>query len=521
MPDTSRTLAQIKALLGDNNSGEISPQDLRDAIESIVKPVIDGDFDKHDGQLKVTGHSALGTTATINGEVLTGYTPSTSVVVIKESTVRATGTSILDAGVASQLTFNKADAYVGGEYAPSIYALIGDVIWDARSGTVGVNNNDAVGVVGTSRLKPTATMPPHIMYGAELGAVIESGAVQMQSDLAGVHASLAVLGTTPSAPWTTGIDAAALLTRLILGRTGTYNAAGAHLRSPSGGGIPTSLYGLYVEPQIIGSVDSWNIYSEGGTSKNKLEGKLLVGLSLESNTVEVTSGTHASGTRDRSAILFRTLDGVARGGIGPMGQSYGTIGLFSSNGSMALAFGDATILLNRPFAEIASAIRFTPRGDVSAGIYMTSGGNIPLLRLVPITGHTADILQVRAIGDGSTLLALTAAGRIHMAGRDVLLENGSGIVQLIGGTSGLSLLTDAGDTINFAPGGSSHFRMNDSAEIELISSAAAIRWTHASTQQTTVGAAGGASALPATPTKYLKVKDSAGTVLVIPAYAAS
>lgn len=47
------------------------------------------------------------------------------------------------------------------------------------------------------------------------------------------------------------------------------------------------------------------------------------------------------------------------------------------------------------------------------------------------------------------------------------------------------------------------------------------RWNATANQQTTVGAAGAASALPATPTKYLKVKDSAGTVLVIPAYAAA
>jgi len=47
------------------------------------------------------------------------------------------------------------------------------------------------------------------------------------------------------------------------------------------------------------------------------------------------------------------------------------------------------------------------------------------------------------------------------------------------------------------------------------------KWESATLAQTTVGAAGGASALPATPTKYLKVQDSAGTTLVIPAYAAS
>jgi hypothetical protein len=43
----------------------------------------------------------------------------------------------------------------------------------------------------------------------------------------------------------------------------------------------------------------------------------------------------------------------------------------------------------------------------------------------------------------------------------------------------------------------------------------------AGSEQTTVGAAGAGSPLPATPTKYLKVVDSAGTTLVVPAYAAA
>jgi len=42
----------------------------------------------------------------------------------------------------------------------------------------------------------------------------------------------------------------------------------------------------------------------------------------------------------------------------------------------------------------------------------------------------------------------------------------------------------------------------------------------AGNEQLTVGAAGAASAPPATPTKYLKIKDSAGTTLVVPCYAA-
>jgi hypothetical protein len=36
--------------------------------------------------------------------------------------------------------------------------------------------------------------------------------------------------------------------------------------------------------------------------------------------------------------------------------------------------------------------------------------------------------------------------------------------------------------------------------------------------QTTVGAAGAASAVPATPTKYLKVQDGSGNTYVIPAF---
>jgi len=44
------------------------------------------------------------------------------------------------------------------------------------------------------------------------------------------------------------------------------------------------------------------------------------------------------------------------------------------------------------------------------------------------------------------------------------------------------------------------------------------RWYWAATQRLTVGAAGAAAALPAAPTKYFQVVDSAGTIMLIPAY---
>ncbi len=61
---------------------------------------------------------------------------------------------------------------------------------------------------------------------------------------------------------------------------------------------------------------------------------------------------------------------------------------------------------------------------------------------------------------------------------------------------------------------------SSSALLMGIDAAGLLAWVSGN-EQTTVGAAGGASAPPATPTKYLKVKDSAGTTLVIPAYAAA
>lgn len=61
---------------------------------------------------------------------------------------------------------------------------------------------------------------------------------------------------------------------------------------------------------------------------------------------------------------------------------------------------------------------------------------------------------------------------------------------------------------------------NTAAQLWTIGAAGHPKWASATLAQTTVGVAGAASALPATPTKYLQVRDSAGTLLVIPAYLA-
>ncbi len=51
--------------------------------------------------------------------------------------------------------------------------------------------------------------------------------------------------------------------------------------------------------------------------------------------------------------------------------------------------------------------------------------------------------------------------------------------------------------------------------------AAILSWTQSAATQSTVGAAGGASALPANPRGYLKFVDHGGTTVVVPYYAAA
>lgn len=59
------------------------------------------------------------------------------------------------------------------------------------------------------------------------------------------------------------------------------------------------------------------------------------------------------------------------------------------------------------------------------------------------------------------------------------------------------------------------------AEVFAVTAAGLPKWVAAANVQTTVGAAGAASALPAAPSKYLKVVGDDGTTYVVPAYAAS
>lgn len=63
--------------------------------------------------------------------------------------------------------------------------------------------------------------------------------------------------------------------------------------------------------------------------------------------------------------------------------------------------------------------------------------------------------------------------------------------------------------------------LRTNAEWHFGNNSVVFRWINAGQEQATVGAAGAASALPATPSKFIKVKGTDGTNYVLPAYLAA
>lgn len=161
------------------------------------------------------------------------------------------------------------------------------------------------------------------------------------------------------------------------------------------------------------------------------------------------------------------------------------------------------------------------------------------------SGQTANLLTVLGAAGGS-LANIDASGTIGARSgqaEQVVIGNVGSLPGIKFGTDVTIQRTAAGrlytfgqflaqpqvasDTALVARGAASQstdiFQVQDSslAVLFAVTPSGRPRWTSAANAQTTVGAAGAASALPATPSKYLKVVDSTGATLVIPAYASA
>jgi NAD kinase len=106
---------------------------------------------------------------------------------------------------------------------------------------------------------------------------------------------------------------------------------------------------------------------------------------------------------------------------------------------------------------------------------------------------------------------------LYRSAADVLKTDDEFIIGINGGKDTLALTNSTAD-VGLTIGGDTNLYRSAANELATDD---IVRFNAAGTFQTTVGAAGGGSALPATPTKYLKIKDEAGTTFVVPCYAAA
>lgn len=184
----------------------------------------------------------------------------------------------------------------------------------------------------------------------------------------------------------------------------------------------------------------------------------------------------------------------------------------------------------------SGAITLTPASGQPVIVQSPAAGTIPMI-LRGAAGQTGKLMEFQDYLGDPLAGYFNAAGEFNSSGviwvdywqswsstPVTATQNAPGVATLLvrhtgTGTTKPVLTVKLGPT----PGvGGDAFQVWDSTDavIATIDSAGLHRWG-AVNEQITVGAAGAAAALPATPTKYLKVKDSAGTTLVIPAYAAA
>lgn len=252
-------------------------------------------------------------------------------------------------------------------------------------------------------------------------------------------------------------------------------------------------------------------------------------LQLPAGTTQATGGI-SWGT---DTGLYRSAAGIVRTDNGlSVGATLAVTGATTLNGTTAVNAA-LTVSANLLAAERASAasaaIAARVIGAAVNQLSIRADGQITwsdgvLAADVNLYRSAADVLR----SDDTIWAAALLATSTVIAGSHVQASNtlaaqtrigpvGPGSEAGIGGGSGLDvvLYRSAADI----------WRTPDSLTVDAnfrvgsTIAGPAVRFDNAGQFQTTVGAAGPASALPATPTKYLKVLDQAGATFVVPVYA--
>jgi hypothetical protein len=229
---------------------------LRDLVASERHPIAGGGFDV------IPEHQAFGNEGVVDPTNITGilaYDSAPTVLYVYESTDVESDGTVAIFGTYSVLEYDKTTAYTGGMSQPALFGGTSVVKFEQGSGATGQTFND--GVFG------------------QYSGVYHAGGVApgwIQGDTGGVAAiaaNVTALGASPSDPG----DIDGVNVGFYTERTGAYNVYGFHAYSPTGAGVMDGLFGVYIAAMTQGAVQSWNIFSAGATSKNKLEGRLFQG----------------------------------------------------------------------------------------------------------------------------------------------------------------------------------------------------------------------------------------------------
>jgi hypothetical protein len=169
----------------------------------------------------------------------------------------------------------------------------------------------------------------------------------------------------------------------------------------------------------------------------------------------------------------------------------------------------------------ASEVKIGPAGPGSLpGIVWGSAEDTNLYRSAANTLKTDDAFYVAGVVTTDTDVNVGGSVTANRTGQYIQM----GYLQaggLTGARPGIEFRSGGPVNIHATADTSFGITLNSESTQRFVFTTTGLKFNNADMAQTTVGAAGGASALPATPTKYIKVIDSAGTTLVIPAYAAA
>lgn len=154
--------------------------------------------------------------------------------------------------------------------------------------------------------------------------------------------------------------------------------------------------------------------------------------------------------------------------------------------------------------NLAAIITASASSAVDKEVLATASAAIVTLT-AQVGQTTGNAYTLTSSGATLAVSGATFSGGVNSTQRFYVSETAAKFLGPVNGTSDILTLLDST--------GASEYFLFDPAGIP--------RWRNSANVQTTVGGVGGAAAPPATPAKYLKVKDNAGTTYVIPAYAAS